>query len=787
MKNLSLQGKLISSFLLAGLIPLIAIGFYSYQKSSESLQKEAVDKLVAVRNIKGDAVKRYFDTIKSQVLTFSQTVSIKEAMRDFSISYKNFLSETEISEADLILYKASLKNFYLNEFGAKYKKENGTGIDSVAFLDQLSDTELALQYHYISANSNPLGSKETLDAAADKSTYTKLHAIHHPSIRSFLEEFGYYDIFLVDIKTGHIVYSVFKELDYATSLLIGPYSNTNFAEAFKRAREISDPKDFILVDYKKYPPSYEAPASFIASPIWENGKKIGIAIFQMPIDRLNAIMGERSGMGKTGETYLFGQDRLMRSDSFLNKENYNVVSSFKNPSKGSLDSSSVAEALKGQSGERVGTNYLGQEVITAFTPINILGLKWGLAADISTSEAFSPANAIKNILLIMTITSCILIVVFAFFLSSSLSRKIQLIANKLLENAKEVGLTSEDISNSSIKLSEASTEAASSLQETVASIDEISSMVQKNADAANNSTQVSSKSNDAANRGKKTVESMISSINDISKSSDEIANEMQRNNAEISKIVQVISEIGDKTKVINDIVFQTKLLSFNASVEAARAGEHGKGFAVVAEEVGNLAAMSGKAALEITEMLDGSVKQVTNIVDSTKKNVEVLINNSKERVKRGTDTASDCDNDLNEILQNVTSVNELVREIAAASSEQATGVREVTSAMQQLDSMTHQNTSVAQESSSMASKLKEQATGLNGVVDELIGLINGRAPNNSRTNVIKGPSGQDHANIVSITRDKETTIHPGNKEVLKMASGDSISTQGDTDPQFEDL
>lgn len=102
---------------------------------------------------------------------------------------------------------------------------------------------------------------------------------------------------------------------------------------------------------------------------------------------------------------------------------------------------------------------------------------------------------------------------------------------------------------------------------------------------------------------------MIHSITEISESNDRIMSQVADGNRKISEIVQVISEIGNKTKVINDIVFQTKLLSFNASVEAARAGEHGKGFAVVAEEVGNLAQMSGNAAKEISDMLNGSVSR----------------------------------------------------------------------------------------------------------------------------------------------------------------------------------
>lgn len=96
-------------------------------------------------------------------------------------------------------------------------------------------------------------------------------------------------------------------------------------------------------------------------------------------------------------------------------------------------------------------------------------------------------------------------------------------------------------------------------------------------------------------------------MREIDSSNKELVKEIERNNTELTKITNMISEINEKTQVINDIVFQTKLLSFNASVEVVRAGEHGKGFAVVAEEVGNLASMSGKASLDISEMLETSI------------------------------------------------------------------------------------------------------------------------------------------------------------------------------------
>ncbi|MCO4754956.1 MAG: hypothetical protein KC478_10785, partial [Bacteriovoracaceae bacterium] len=255
----------------------------------------------------------------------------------------------------------------------------------------------------------------------------------------------------------------------------------------------------------------------------------------------------------------------------------------------------------------------------------------------------------------------------------------------------------------------------------------------------------------------------------IAEGNQNIAAEIKRNNEEISKVVELIGEIGEKTKIINDIVFQTKLLSFNASVEAARAGEHGKGFAVVAEEVGSLAAMSGKAALEITDMLDGSIKQVEDIVDTARDKVEVLMAKSQKNVEQGTRTANECENALDEILQNVASVNEMVREIASASAEQSSGVAEVTKAMQELDQTTHQNTAVAQESSAMARQLKDQADELKLGVNELMSIINGA--NNEKNHAVEAVS--------------RTKVSVNKASVI--ATGHGVSIPSEDDPRFEDL
>jgi methyl-accepting chemotaxis protein len=786
MSKLSLKSKFILSFLLVGLLPMLVVGIYTFKKSADSLKQEAFSKLTAVKNIKKDAILRFYEGQKKQVLSLSNNTMIQDAMIGFRDAFKNYNKEISTSKGDEIVFKSGIKDYYFNEFGKKYRSQNGNEFNALSALNKLSSNSISLQYHYISKNPNSLGNKEKLNSANDGTAYSKLHARYHPSIRDILEKFGLYDIFLVDIDSGDIVYSVFKELDFATSLIDGPYSKTNLAQVFKKARLSDDIDSVVFVDFEKYTPSYEEQASFIASPIWVDGKKTGVLVFQLPVETISAIVNERSGMGETGLTYVFGKDgkmkgKLMLPDSLSHRESDSkkIHSGFQ------INESIANKIIEGENGHGITKNFLGYEVISSFGHLDVLGFKWGIITDISTREAFASVHNIKNALIMMVGISCLTIVFFAFVLSSKLSKKIQSIANILKENAKEVATSSESISTSSSQLSEAATQAASSLQETVSSIDEISSMIIRNADAARNSTNVSSKSSEAASLGKKTVESMIESIHDISKNNDEIAIEMQKNNEDISKIVQVISEIGKKTKVINDIVFQTKLLSFNASVEAARAGEHGKGFAVVAEEVGNLASMSGKAALEITEMLDSSIQQVTDIVENTKKKVETLICTSKEKVEAGTKTAHECGDSLDEILQNVTSVNEIVREIASASSEQSMGVQEVTKALQQLDQTTHQNTSVAQESSTMAKKLKFQADSLNSIVVDLMAVVTGNGSFDMEQEPRSSMSEND-TKVIALSRRLPQKTHVKGNTKLKV-SGFDTEIPDESDDRFEDL
>ena len=334
-------------------------------------------------------------------------------------------------------------------------------------------------------------------------------------------------------------------------------------------------------------------------------------------------------------------------------------------------------------------------------------------------EAKEHAASTKLLSLISLVIIFSFSLITAFLFSNNIAKKLSVISNNLSNGASSVSVAATQIASASEELSQSAVEQAASLQETTASIEETSAMVSKNAENAKKSTEVSTMGQESALRGQHAVSEMVRSIDEISKNNCEIIEQVNEGNREISEIVKVIAEIGNKTKVINDIVFQTKLLSFNASVEAARAGEQGKGFAVVAEEVGNLAEMSGKAAKEITEMLDESIQKVENIVKRTKSRVEDLVVVGKDKVLAGTVMAARCSDVLNEIVLNVSNVNSFVTEISIASYEQAQGIREINKAITQLDQVGHQNTSASEQASATAQDLNQQVLSLRTMVEVL--------------------------------------------------------------------
>lgn len=315
----------------------------------------------------------------------------------------------------------------------------------------------------------------------------------------------------------------------------------------------------------------------------------------------------------------------------------------------------------------------------------------------------------------------------SLFVSLTSSNQLRNVVEKLISSVSEVSGTVSDLGSSAAALSRATTTQSSSIQETAASVEEIRSMVGRNSEMTSESARLFQKSKEYAGSGQASVQVMTSAMRDITDSNKAIQAQVENSNQRISDIVNIIAAIESKTNVINDIVFQTKLLSFNASVEAARAGEHGKGFAVVAEEIGNLANMSGVAAREITELLTDSIGKVRDIVEESTSRVKSLFDQAVHKLEHGNQVARDCGLALENIVKNIDELTIRVDSIASASTEQSAGVAEIAKAIELLEHSTHVNIAETKNTSASSNHLGIQVKSLNESIYNLQLFVTNRA------------------------------------------------------------
>jgi methyl-accepting chemotaxis protein len=303
---------------------------------------------------------------------------------------------------------------------------------------------------------------------------------------------------------------------------------------------------------------------------------------------------------------------------------------------------------------------------------------------------------------------------------------VQAMTVPIIRSITQLGQSSRSLGNASLELQQTSdhvsagaTRAAASLQQTTRSLGRINESIQSNARNAGQAAEISGQSESVARRGKQAVTEATQAIDRVHQSIRTLIDHITQSNRRMEQIAGVIGQIGDKTRVINDIVFQTKLLAFNAAVEAARAGEHGKGFAVVADEVGSLAQMSGNAAKEIGTMLDASIGQVNSVVQQTQATMAVLMKQGSDSIDNGVQVTGQCALILDEIVRKATELRANVDEISRASLEQAEGTREITLAIEELQQVTRGNA----ESSSQVAHSTVQLTSQSRVLNDIIKLL----------------------------------------------------------------
>ncbi|MEG6549680.1 methyl-accepting chemotaxis protein [Desulfocurvibacter africanus] len=227
----------------------------------------------------------------------------------------------------------------------------------------------------------------SMDVRSDD--YERLHARHHSFFQRYVANLGYYDIFLISSE-GRVLFTEARESDLGADLAEGPLRDSGLAKVWRQAMT----GNLAFTDFAPYAPSVGEPAAFIAAPVMSGPRTAGVVVLQISITDINALMAQRSGMGITGESYLVGSDTLMRSDSPLDPEHHSVKASFADPILGKIDSLTARKALKGGSGVEILEDFKGRRVLSAYAPLDVLGERWALLAEIEANEAFAPVRSL---------------------------------------------------------------------------------------------------------------------------------------------------------------------------------------------------------------------------------------------------------------------------------------------------------------------------------------------------------------------------------------------------------
>lgn len=593
-----------------------------------------------------------------------------------------------------------------------------------------------LDSQLVNVKDNLFAIADIIESNFENITSEKMHLL----LTKLNNELHFYDIFVIS-PAGDVIYTVAREADYQTNLASGPYRDSGLGKLYSNLR-FGD-KAFVATDFAPYAPSNNIPAAFVGLPKNIEGKNWIVAA-QFSIDAINSLMQIRTGMGQTGETYLVGPDKRMRSDSYLDPIGHSINASFAGSvEQNGVDSEASSSALQGETNVEIVIDYNGNKVLSAYSPLDFFGISWALIAEIDETEINQPVRRmIVNSLLVMLAAVSIAGIIGWYVarlvmrplggepadmrrlmnqvakgdltlsiddahpssLRGALNNLIQNLRNMMLQmgvTSQQLAATAEELSAVTDTTERNMTRQASELATIVTAVNEMAVTVKE---VSARTTDVADEVSDAHNASQSSMKELEHSEELTEKLSQQIEASHQSMNA----LADNISGITALLDVIRSVADQTNLLALNAAIEAARAGESGRGFAVVADEVRNLA----RRTQESTQLIEKVIADVSAQSATAVSQFNVSLQGAEETKT----SISIVAKSIRQIVNAVNNVNQQILSVSAATEQQATVAASIDENLVSLRDLGQQSLNGSHETSSSSSQLAEVADSLNNMI-----------------------------------------------------------------------
>lgn len=645
---------------------------------------------------------------------------------------------------------------------------------SAAWEELQTGQKETLQRLYITENPHPTGSKEKLAQADDGSSWSGMHVRYHDDFHAFQTGGNYYDLFLFDLE-GNLIYSVFKELDFATNFVNGEYSDSELGKTYRAAMTLPE-GDFHLTEFQPYAPSFGAPAKFISMPVFTaSGMRIGVVALQVPVDEIATIIAGSELLGETGQIYAVDDHGRALSDS-IREGGHKLLDTLP-------ELTQIKAVIQGEETTFPNVTGLSGEQVVAFThSAEILGHTWHLILEQDVAEAGRIATELFQMALIQSVIVMFLIVALAFMVGRILTKRIDKISNSvkdmskgdLLENVAEIDAGDElgDIARAldSFRSELADGQTAIKERDVTAGlqmqvIDELNGALAGLASGALDCTLenefpeafegLRQNFNASVNELSRVIiqlKSVAEVINNdassVSNSSLSLSQRTENQAATLEQTSAAMEQIS--VRVVNTSKDAQKIVS---SIEAVQThAEHGeqvgdKSFAAMAEielsaakiskfvesiddiafrtnllalNAGVEAARAGEAGRGFA-VVSNEVRDLSQHVATNAAEIRALIAESGISVQKGVTLAGDMGQAIKKILADVSLVSGNVKSIANSTEKQAESLSEVNAGITVLDRATQENAAMVDVTAASCQQLQKKAGEMNTLVSRFSG------------------------------------------------------------------